>query len=137
MVGRTGISDWTDSSVQAGFDVGMVPSRAGDICAQRFNHADNLFNGLASLGEIATLLLDLRNSQQCGGFSAAGAYELEDRQSFVELLQRLLRLSQRLIDLADAIDDRRRSATRLSITRSLQRLALYREDRSALALDAP
>src|SRR5262245_28859877 len=87
-----------------GGKVGSAKLLAGDICAQRFNHANSPFNGLASLGEIAALLLDLRNSQQCVSFSVAVTYELENRQSFVELLQRLLRLTQRLIDPADVME---------------------------------
>ena len=88
----------------SGGKVGSAKLLAGDICAQGFDNADSLFNGLASLGEIAALLLYLRNSQQCGSFSVAVTYELEDRQGFVELLQRLLRLSKRLIDPADAVE---------------------------------
>src|SRR5262245_66042697 len=88
----------------SGGKVGSAKLLAGDICAQRFNHANSLFNGLASLGEIAALLLDLRNSQQRVSFSVAVTYELEELESFVELLQRLLRLSQRPVDAADAVE---------------------------------
>src|SRR5262245_57234237 len=88
----------------SGGKVGSAKLLAGDICTQSFDHPDSLFNGLASLGEIAALLIDSRDPQHGSSFSVAVTYQLEDRQSFVVLLQRLLRLSQRLIDPADAVE---------------------------------
>src|SRR5215813_5538581 len=75
-----------------------------EIGAQRFDDADGLFNGLVGLSQGAACLLHSRNPQKRSSLAVAVAKRPPDRQGLIELVQRLLRLSKRPIDLADVVE---------------------------------
>src|SRR5262245_32311220 len=77
---------------------------AADIAADRLDDANSLFNELAGLGKVAAFLFHARNTQQGCSLTDAVTYRPSDRQGFVVLLQRLLRISQRLICPADVVE---------------------------------
>src|SRR5215510_4490401 len=75
-----------------------------EIGAQRFDDADGLFNGLVGLRQGAACLLHSRNPKKRSSLSIAVKHRPPERQGLIVFLQRLLRLSQQPIDLADAVE---------------------------------
>src|SRR5262249_23754706 len=53
---------------------------------------------------LAQRQMDRADALECDGLPSALTYRPSDRQSFIELLQRLLLLSQRQIDQADVVE---------------------------------
>src|SRR5262249_47663614 len=96
--------------------------RAYDLGAKRFINLERSLNVRTGLGEIATIARDAGDAEEYLGFSLTIIYITTERQRLVEIVERFLFFSNRIIEGADVAKCRSFTSSIADLSPQPQRL---------------